>query len=119
MKTIFILEDEDSIRDLLNVLFSIEGYKILEVSTVSDFNRLHGTVDVDLYILDVRLPDGSGIDVCNDLKKNGCSETPILMMSAHAKTIEIDKRCNPNAFISKPFDIDDLLASVRNLIGSA
>lgn len=118
MKTIFILEDEDSIRDLLNVLFSIEGYKVLEVSRVSDFNRLHGTVDVDLYILDVRLPDGSGIDVCNGLK-NGCSETPILMMSAHAKTIEIDKMCNPNAFISKPFDIDDLLDSVRNLIGPA
>lgn len=118
MKTIFILEDEDSIRDVLNVLFSIEGYNILEASNITDFNKLHGESEVDLYILDVRLPDGSGIDVCNGLK-NGSSETPILMMSAHAKTIEIDKKCNPNLFISKPFDIDDLLASVRNLIGPA
>ncbi|HQD46012.1 MAG TPA: response regulator [Kaistella sp.] len=118
MKTIFILEDEDSIRDVLNVLFSIEGYNVLEASNITDFSKLHGESEVNLYILDVRLPDGSGIDVCNGLK-NSSSETPILMMSAHAKTIEIDKRCNPNAFISKPFDIDDLLASVRNLIGPA
>lgn len=84
MKTIFILEDEDSIRDVLNVLFSIEGYNILEASNITDFNKLHGESEVDLYILDVRLPDGSGIDVCNGLK-NGSSETPILIMSAHAK----------------------------------
>jgi len=118
MKTIFILEDEDSIRDLLNVLFSIEGYKVEEASNVSDFNKMHVLVTVDLYILDVRLPDGSGIDVCNGLK-NSSSAIPILIMSAHAKIIEIKKRCNPYVFISKPFDIDELLASVHSLIGLA
>ncbi|HCN50402.1 MAG TPA: hypothetical protein DIT10_15150 [Chryseobacterium sp.] len=79
---------------------------------------MHGTVDVNLYIWDVRLPDGSGINVCNGLK-NISSDTLILMMSAHAKTFEIKRHCNPDAFISKPFDIDDLLASVRSLIGPA
>ncbi|WP_027378539.1 response regulator transcription factor [Chryseobacterium daeguense] len=118
MKTIFILEDEDSIRDLLNVFFSIEGYNIIEAAAVSDFNRLYSTDRVDLFILDVRLPDGSGIDVCNILKSNPI-EAPVLMMSAHAKTYEIEKKCQPDAFISKPFDLDDLLARVHSFIGPA
>lgn len=118
MKTIFLLEDEDSIRDLLNFFFSLEGYKIVEASNISDFDRLHQTDMADLYILDVRLPDGSGIDVCNTLKSNPI-EAPVLMMSAHAKTFEIEKKCQPDAFISKPFDLDDLLARVHGFIGPA
>jgi len=115
MKTIFILEDEDSIRDVLNILFSMEGYKVVEASSISDFNRLYKTATVDLYILDVRLPDGSGIGVCNDLKSNPL-EAPVLLMSAHAKMFEIEKRCQPDVFISKPFDLDDLLVKVHHLL---
>jgi len=53
---------------------------------------------VDLYILDVRLPDGSDIDEFQTLKINA-TEAPVLMMSAHAKTFEIDKKCQSDAFI--------------------
>lgn len=117
MKTILVLEDEDGIRDVLNVLLSIEGYRVIESSSINDFNLTKGIHDADLYMLDVRLPDGSGIDVFNSLK---CTHNvPVILMSAHAKTCEIEKSCNPEAFVSKPFDIDELLAKVRILIGPA
>lgn len=62
--------------------------------------------DVDLYILDIRLPDGTGIDVCNDLKNNPeTSHISVILMSAHAKVYEIDNYCKANAFVTKPFDI--------------
>ncbi len=116
MKTIFILEDEDSIRDVLNVLFSIEGYTVVEASCISDFKSLYREDGADLYLLDISLPDGSGIEVCNILKSNPL-DVPVILMSAHAKTIEIEKSCQPDAFISKPFDLDDILLRVYTLIG--
>ncbi|MCJ8154175.1 response regulator [Chryseobacterium sp. SSA4.19] len=118
MKTIFILEDEDSIRELLEVLFNMEGYKIISSSSIREFNKMNIGSNVDLYLLDIRLPDGSGIAVCNDLKNNAeTSKIPVLMMSAHAKTLELQDCCQYDEFISKPFDLDTMVATVSGLIG--
>ncbi len=118
MGTIFILEDGDSIRELLEVLFNMEGYKVISSSNIREFNNMNIDLNVDLYLLDIRLPDGSGIDVCNYLKKNTqTSQIPVLMMSAHAKTFELQDCCQHDGFIPKPFDIDDIIAVVSGLIG--
>lgn len=118
MGTIFILEDEDSIRELLEVVFDMEGYKVISTSNITEFNELHTNYNVNLYLLDIRLADGSGIDVCNNLKANTeTADIPVLLMSAHAKIIEIEKVCSPDAFISKPFDLDNIVAIVSNLLG--
>ena len=117
MGTIFILEDEDSIRELLEVLFNMEGYRVISSSNIKEFNKMNIDLNVDLYLLDIRLPDGSGIDVCNDLKKNTeTSQIPVLMMSAHAKTLQLQDCCQHDEFISKPFDLDRIIATVSGLI---
>lgn len=117
MGTIFILEDEDSIRELLEVLFNMEGYRVISSSNIKEFNKMNIDLNVDLYLLDIRLPDGSGIDVCNDLKKNTeTSQIPVLMMSAHAKTLQLQDCCRHDGFISKPFDLDRIIATVSGLI---
>lgn len=117
MKTIFILEDEKSIRELLEFLFNMEGYNVISASNITEFNNLHSRQPVDLYLLDIRVPDGSGIDVCNKLKSDIQTENiPVVLMSAHAKTAEIEQKCSPNAFISKPFDLDDIVTSISTII---
>lgn len=113
MGTIFILEDEDSIRELLEMLFDMEGYSVISTSSIKEFNTMNTSQDVDLYLLDIRLPDGSGIDVCNNLKNNTqTSHIPVVMMSAHAKVYDIDSYCRADAFVAKPFDLDTMLATI-------
>lgn len=118
MGTIFILEDEDSIRELLKVLFNMEGYKVISSSSIREFNKMNIGITVDLYVLDIRLSDGSGIDVCSDLKRNAeTAQIPVLLMSAHIKTLGIQNQCQHDGFISKPFDLDTMVRTVYSLIG--
>lgn len=117
MKTIFILEDETGIRDALQLLLSFEDYDVRSFSTVEAFNNRDLSVVPDIFILDVMMPDGNGIDVCNELRiRPETSNIPIMIMSAHAKDHEVISRCNADEFISKPFDIDAVLLKIDNLL---
>ncbi|MDQ1096857.1 MULTISPECIES: response regulator transcription factor [Chryseobacterium] len=119
MKTIYILEDETGIRDALQLLLSFEDYDVRSFSTVEAFNNRGASAVPDLFILDVMMPDGSGTEVCNQLKSEpATSGIPVMIISAHAKAEQVTKACNADMFISKPFDIDDVLIKIENLIGS-
>lgn len=119
MKTIFILEDETGIRDALQLLLSFEDYDVRSFSTIAAFNNRDHSVVPDVFILDVMMPDGMGTDVCNELKN--APETagiPVIIISAHAKAENVTQSCKADAFIAKPFDIDDVLVKIENLINS-
>ncbi|WP_376778742.1 response regulator [Chryseobacterium taichungense] len=80
-------------------------------------HELSPAVIPDLFLFDVLLPDGSGVEVCNYVKSNEPTSTiPVVLMSAHAKAIETDRLCQPDAFIVKPFDIDDVISTVSRLV---
>ena len=71
----------------------------------------------DLYIFDVMLPDGSGIDLCEEIRKDVDNKNiPIIIMSAHATLDYICESCQPDDFIPKPFDLDTLLLKVQEII---
>lgn len=119
MKTIYILEDETGIRDALQLLLSFEDYDVRSFSTVEAFNNRDTSAVPDLFILDVMMPDGSGTDVCNQLKNEpATSGIPVMIISAHTKAEQVTKACNADMFISKPFDIDDVLVKIENLTSS-
>ncbi|MDF2551440.1 MAG: response regulator [Chryseobacterium sp.] len=114
MKSIFIVEDETGIRDALQLLLSFENYDVRSFSNVAAFNNRDKSSVPDLFILDVMLPDGSGTDICNQLKSD--SETaalPVIIISAHAKADNVTNACNADAFISKPFDIDEVILKIQ------
>ncbi|MDQ0593499.1 DNA-binding response OmpR family regulator [Chryseobacterium ginsenosidimutans] len=117
MKTIFIVEDETGIRDALQLLLSFENYDVRSFSTVEAFNKRDQSLVPDIFILDVMLPDGSGTDLCNQLKKEtNTSHIPVMIISAHAKAENVIQSCKADEFIAKPFDIDDVLLKIEHLI---
>lgn len=119
MKTIFILEDETGIRDALQLLLSFEDYDVRSFSTIEAFNNRDRSAVPDIFILDVMMPDGLGTDVCNELKSAPeTANIPVIIISAHAKAENVTKSCEADAFIAKPFDIDDVLVKIENLINS-
>lgn len=117
MKKIFLVEDDPGISDVIEMVLSSENYAVQSFSTVTAFARRDKNVDPDLYLFDVRLPDGSGIDLCNEIKKNSNNTNiPVIIMSAHAHLTNICDTCQPDNFISKPFDIDNLLLIVHKIL---
>jgi len=114
-KKIILLEDDPGVREVIELILDLEGYKVISFDTVEKFMAKKPEHEPDLFILDVMLPDGNGTEVCKELKVKG-NEVPVLMMSAHARSEEITKLGVADAFIEKPFDINHLLSKVASLI---
>jgi len=117
MRKIFVVEDDPAIREVLEIVLSSENYEVQVFSTVSEFAERNTLIEPDLFIFDVMLPDGSGIDLCDEIKKNAHkTNIPVIIMSAHAQLKHISLVCKPDYFISNPFDIDQLLTKVQEII---
>lgn len=118
MAKIFVLEDDLDIRELVEWILVSEGYEVLSFSTVGDFMERDTYIVPNLFLLDVMLPDGSGIEVCSALKQTaGHSHIPVLIMSAHSSIEQVCGGCRAEGFIKKPFDVECFLDSVRQQIG--
>ena len=116
-KKVCLLEDDQGIREIIELILTEEQYEVKGFSSVKDFMAFNEKDRQDLYLLDVKLPDGNGIEVCDLLKKNeDTMNIPVIMMSAHAALSEMKKQCGAEDFIAKPFDIFDLLKRVDNFI---
>ncbi|WP_316831666.1 response regulator transcription factor [Pedobacter aquatilis] len=118
-KKIVILEDDAGIMEVLEFLLQEENYQVDGYASVDAFQQAD-LIPPDLYLLDVRLPDGNGIEVCSRIKNSERTKNvPVLMMSAHDTPDNISASCQAEGFISKPFDIDDFLQRVAMAIAGA
>lgn len=113
--TILIIEDDESIREGVRILLQSEGYDVLEADTgTGGLDSLND--QVDLVLLDVMLPDISGLKVCEEIRKK--SFVPILFLTA--KAMESDKLIGLMAggddYLTKPFSYSELLGRVKALL---
>jgi DNA-binding response OmpR family regulator len=114
MKKIILVEDDQAIREFLVIFLESENYAVRSFSTANEFLNRDQNDLPDLYLFDVMLPDGSGIDLCKEIKRSGNNiGIPVIIMSAHANLSQLKDLCDPDDFIAKPFDIDFVLNSIR------
>ena len=112
-KRICVLEDNDDIREIISIILEDAHYEVFSFSTVESFTKRSYTILPDVFLLDVMLPDGNGLDVCNSLKSTTSTKNiPVVMMSANYSARDIRCNCKAEDFIPKPFDIDDFVARV-------
>lgn len=110
MKEIFVVEDDDGIRELLEFLLGDRNYDVKTFSTVRSFESNLPGKTPDLFLLDMMLPDGNGLDLCKKLKQTDSTRhIPVVLMSAHAHLSQLE--CADD-FIAKPFDVDNLIAKI-------
>jgi DNA-binding response OmpR family regulator len=115
-KLICILEDDEGIRDILEFLLLEEGYLVESYSTVQAFLAKKNSTP-ELFILDVMLPDGNGLELCNILKSAPITKhIPVIMMSAHADLEQMTSACKAEEFVVKPFDIYVLLRKISRQV---
>jgi DNA-binding response OmpR family regulator len=118
-KNIYVLEDDEGIREVIVLLLSEEDYEVHEFANISEFMKADERSLADLFLLDIKLPDGNGIDVCSRLKSNQATKNvPVLMMSAHASKKEVECSCKAQGFVAKPFDIYNLLNKVSLILNA-
>ncbi len=111
MKEIYLVEDDEGIRELLEFLLISNEFKVKSFATAGDFQKSLAAGTPDLILLDIMLPDGNGMELCKEIKENDHTENiPIVLMSAHT---EISVTHCANDFVAKPFDIDDLLERIN------
>jgi DNA-binding response OmpR family regulator len=110
-KEIFILEDDKHIGFILNHILFEEGYRVKVYDTISSFRAALGFGSPDLLLMDVRLPDGNGMELCAELKTMETFRIPILMMSADWHLNNKDQ-CRADGYIVKPFDVEQVVSKV-------
>lgn len=116
-KLVYILEDDADISELIAYILSDAGYHVEECNTVSRFNELVSQRLPDLFILDILLPDGNGLDICKQLRNDKHTAViPVLMMSANKTKGEIEAAGCANNFIAKPFNIDHFRQQVDQCV---
>lgn len=111
--TVVVIEDEPQIRRFVRSALEGEGWLVHEADTAKKGLTEAGTRKPDLLVLDLGLPDGSGLDVIRDVR--GWSAVPIIVLSARSD--EADKIAALDAgaddYLTKPFGVGELLARVR------
>lgn len=119
-KSVLLVEDEDSIAMALEYLITHQGY---DTRRVADGNAALEAMEEerpDLVVLDVMLPERSGYEVCQIMRRdNALKDVKVLMMTARGGEVERRKglALGADAFLTKPFATADLTAQIRALLG--
>lgn len=117
---ILLVEDEDNIAIAIELLLGRSGYDVTRVATGSQALPNIRAQKPALVILDVTLPEMSGYEICQRLRRDPeLAHIPVLMTTARASAVERRKglALGADAFLTKPFATDDLIAEVARLSG--
>ena len=116
---ILVLEDEPDIRKTLEYNLSREGYKVISAASIEQAKTFIKSDTFSLFLLDLMLPDGSGLDLCKKLKGNSETESvPIIILTA--KDDEIDKivglELGADDYVTKPFSVRELILRIKSVL---
>ena len=114
---IVIVDDEPNIGLSLRLILEGEGYRVSTCESAAKFHAQRAMGRVDLYLLDVRLPDGSGIDLLRSLRQRG-DPAPAVMISGHGTIRDAVEATRSGAFdfLEKPLARDRVLLVVKHAL---
>lgn len=121
MSKILLLEDDISLVDGLKYSLKKNGFEVEIVRTVTDaLNRAGSIGKYDLLILDVTLPDGTGFDVCEAVRRQA-QQIPIMFLTASDEEVNIIRGLDSGGddYITKPFRLGELCSRIRALLRRA
>ena len=114
---ILILDDDPDIGIMIKTMLEYKGYSVIVTDRAEKTEEIFKTKHINLLIMDMLLSGINGIDLCSELKRDPFTASiPIMMISAHPNAREICINAGADDFISKPFDMPDMLEKISGLI---
>lgn len=113
---ILIVEDEESYQDALKIGLSVEGFVVVGATNIAEARQLLVTAKPDLVLLDVMLPDGSGIDYCREL--HDTTRIPVIMVTGRSSEVDVVLGLEIGAadYVTKPYRLRELIARIRAVL---
>ena len=114
---VLLLEDDPVIADGLRTGLGLIGWTVDRVSRCADAHAAIAAAQFDAVVLDLMLPDGSGLDVLAAMRRAG-NPTPVLLLTALDETTDRIHGLDAGAddYLGKPFDLDELAARLRSIV---
>jgi DNA-binding response OmpR family regulator len=118
-RKILLVEDETSITEPLGEALRREGFDMHVAGTVAEALEGAARLEPDLILLDVGLPDGSGFDVCRDIRRD--SQVPIIMLTARGEEADrvVGLELGADDYVVKPFSAREVVARIRAVLRRA
>jgi DNA-binding response OmpR family regulator len=115
--TVMLVDDDDELAELLTEYFAREGYVLTRVACFADAIPAWRANHADLLILDLMLPDGSGLDLCREMRALDAT-VPIIILTARGDPVDrvVGLEIGADDYVAKPFDARELIARVRALL---
>jgi two-component system phosphate regulon response regulator PhoB len=113
---VLLVENDPNVRDLITYILEDEGMKVVQLTTPEDLDAVAQSAP-DLALVDEWTSGGPGHRLCLRIKQNPrMSHIPMIIMSTALHIEEIAAHCRADAYIRKPFDLNELLEKVREKI---
>lgn len=119
MSLIYIVEDDESIREIEEFALINAGHKVVGFADAKSFYKKMEDVFPDLILLDVMLPDESGYDIVRKIRKNAdIKRVPVIMVTAKTTELDLVRGLEDGAddYIKKPFSVMELITRVKALL---
>jgi len=116
---VLIVEDEPDIRKTIDYNLSKESFKVVQAESIAEGEKALAANKIDVIILDLMLPDGSGLTLCRDIKSNATTKhIPVIILTA--KTEEVDRivgfELGADDYVTKPFSVRELILRVKAIL---
>jgi len=110
---VLVVEDEESYQEALKVGLTVEGFVVVSAKNLSEARELIETTKPDVILLDVMLPDGSGLDLCREICET--KKIPVIMVSARTEELDVVLGLEIGAadYVTKPYRLRELVARMR------
>jgi len=119
MALIYIVEDDDSIREIEEFALQNSGHKVFGFTCAKDFYKKLDEVLPDLCLVDIMLPDENGNEIVRKLRSNSLTQKlPVIMVTAKTTELDLVKGIEDGAddYIKKPFSVMELISRVKALL---
>jgi DNA-binding response OmpR family regulator len=116
-KRILVIDDDPDIGLMIKMMLEFRGYWVMVMDRAEKTEEIMRTNKIDLVIMDMLLSGVNGVDICREIKQtDDIRDIPAIMISAHPNAKETCLEAGADDFISKPFDMDDMLGKIKRLV---
>jgi DNA-binding response OmpR family regulator len=117
MANILVVDDDPDIGIMLKMMLEFKGYDVTLLNRADKTYEILDNNNIDLVILDMLIAGDNGTDVCAAIRKEeSATQLPVMMISALPDARQSCLQAGANEFLSKPFEMQDLLGKVKELI---